>query len=53
MYLSAQFAKPSIIVPETFASFLLEFFWFRMGDWVRNNACKIFTKKLSASPPDL
>jgi hypothetical protein len=44
MYLSTQLTEPSVIVPETFASFLLESFQFRMSDRVRDDASEIITE---------
>jgi hypothetical protein len=44
MYLSTQLTEPSVIVLETFASFLLESFYFCMSDRVCDDACEIITE---------
>jgi hypothetical protein len=39
-----QLTEPSVIVPETFVSFLLESFQFCMSDRVCDDACEIITE---------
>jgi hypothetical protein len=44
MYLSTQLTKSSIMIPKTFASFLLESFQFHMSDRVYDDAYEIITE---------
>jgi hypothetical protein len=44
LYLSTQLTEPLVLVPETFVSFLLESFQFRMSDRVCDDACEIITE---------
>jgi hypothetical protein len=44
MYLSTQLTEPSVIISETFASFFLESFQFRMSDRVCDDAYEIITE---------